>query len=113
METIRHFNTMRLARRGILILSFVLLIPGLLFPQNNRIEHNGKAIFLNGANVAWINFAHDIGDPGAPTDTAYFRKIFREVHDNGGNSMRLWLHTNGTATPEFTGNLSQKLALFG
>jgi len=96
---------MRLARRGILILSFVLLIPGLLFPQNNRIEHNGKAIFLNGANVVWINFAHDIGDPGAPTDTVYFRKIFREVHDNGGNSMRLWLHTNGTATPEFTGNL--------
>ncbi len=105
METLSLFNKKRLTRRGILILSLVLLITGLLFPQNTRIEHNGKAIFLSGANVAWINFAHDIGDPDAPTDTAHFRKIFREIHDNGGNSMRLWLHTNGTATPEFTGNL--------
>jgi hypothetical protein len=105
METLSHFNKKRLTRRGILMLSLVLLITGLLFPQNTRIEYNGKAIFLSGANVAWINFAHDIGNPDAPTDTAYFRKIFREIHDNGGNSMRLWLHTNGTATPEFSGNL--------
>ena len=105
METLYLFNKTRLVRRVILLLSLVLLISGLLFPQNNRIEHNGKAIFLSGANVAWINFAHDIGDPEGSTDTAHFRKIFREIHDNGGNSMRLWLHTNGTATPEFTGNL--------
>jgi hypothetical protein len=105
MDTLNIFDMKRLTRRGIFILSLVLLISALLFPQNNRIEHIGKGIFLNGANVAWINFAHDIGNPDAPTDTAYFRKIFREIHDNGGNSMRLWLHTNGTATPEFSGNL--------
>lgn len=105
METKILFNKKILARRGILIISLVLLIPGMLFSQNNRIEHNGKPLFLSGANVAWINFSHDIGNPNAPSDTALFRKIFREIHDNGGNSMRLWLHTNGTATPEFTGNL--------
>ena len=105
METLILKNRTRLARRGILILSLVLMGTGMLFPQNNRIDYNGKAVFLSGSNVAWINFAHDIGNPDAPADTAYFRKIFREIHDNGGNSMRLWLHTNGTATPEFTGNL--------
>jgi hypothetical protein len=105
METLSLFNKKRLTRRGILILSLVLLITGRLFPQNTRIEYNDKAIFLSGTNVAWVNFSRDIGDPDAPTDTAFFRKIFRDVHDNGGNSMRLWLHTNGTATPEFTGNL--------
>lgn len=88
-----------------MILSLYLLMTGFLFSQSNRIVYNAKPVFLNGANVAWINFAHDIGNPDAPADTAQFRKIFREVHDNGGNSMRLWLHTNGTATPEFTGNL--------
>lgn len=105
MDTLNLFNRKRLARRGIFMLSLAFLISCLLFSQNNRIEHNGKAIFLSGANVAWINFAHDIGSPDPPSDTAYFRKIFREIHDNGGNSMRLWLHTNGTASPEFTGNL--------
>ncbi len=83
----------------------LMLFTMKVFGQNNRIEYNGKAIFLSGANVAWINFSNDIGAQDSPTDTAMFRKIFREVHDNGGNSMRLWLHTSGTATPEFTGNL--------
>ena len=24
-----------------------------------------------------------------------------QMHDHGGNAMRLWLHTDGTSTPEF------------
>jgi hypothetical protein len=28
-----------------------------------------------------------------------FEDIFEDVQDNGGNSMRLWLHTNGANTP--------------
>ncbi len=105
MGTFIHFNMKRLTRRGILLFSLVLLMAGQIFSQNNRIEFNGKEVFLSGANMAWINFAHDIGNTGSPLDTASFRKIFREIHDNGGNCMRLWLHTNGTASPEFTGNL--------
>ncbi len=95
----------RFAGKGILLLSLMLLFPCVVLPQSNRIEYNGKAVFLSGANVAWVNFARDIGDTNTPTDTASFRKIFRQIHDYGGNSMRLWLHTTGTVTPEFTGNL--------
>jgi hypothetical protein len=67
--------------------------------QNNRIEYNGQQLFLNGSNLAWVNFANDIG--AGTTDFEQFGKLFRETHDYGANCMRIWLHTNGTVTPEF------------
>ncbi len=69
------------------------------FCQNDRIEYNGQQLFLNGSNLAWINFANDIG--AGTTDVEQFGKLFKETHDYGANSMRVWLHTNGTVTPEF------------
>ena len=69
--------------------------------QNNRIEYHNKQIFLSGSNIAWINFGADVG-PGE-TDFNGFKSIFREAHQYGGNCMRLWLHTNGSVTPEFSG----------
>ena len=50
-------------------------------------------------NVAWVNFAGDLG-PGE-VDTAQFRTIFQTISANGGNSTRLWLHANGANTPAF------------
>ena len=83
-------------------------IPLLLFlifsvnAQNNRIEFNGQELFLNGSNVAWIDFARDIGTPGVNFEQ--FGSIFRMAHNYGANSMRLWLHTTGEYTPEFSGD---------
>jgi hypothetical protein len=83
-------------------------IPLLLFfvfsvnAQNSRIEFNGKELFLNGSNVAWIDFARDIGTAGV--DFEKFGSIFKSAHDYGANSMRLWLHTTGEYTPEFSGD---------
>lgn len=67
--------------------------------QNSRIDYNGQELFLNGANLAWIDFANDIGNENV--DFAQFGAVFREMHDFGANSMRLWLHTNGMTTPKF------------
>jgi len=69
------------------------------YAAGNRIHYNNQDLFLSGANVASVNFAQDIG-PGW-TDLDTFADIFLDVHDHGGNAMRLWLHTNGEATPEF------------
>lgn len=66
---------------------------------SDSIMYNGNGLFLNGANVPWVDFARDIG-PGE-TNFAQFGKLFKETHDYGANSVRFWLHTNGTATPEF------------
>ncbi len=78
----------------------MLLLLGMsnIFAQS-RIDFNNQQLFLNGANFAWRNFAYDIG-PGT-TDFDYFERIFQNVHANGGNTMRLWLHTTGANTPAF------------
>ena len=68
--------------------------------KNNRIKFNNQELFLNGANVAWISFANDIG-PDSEINIEGFRKTFAEVHANGGNSMRIWLHTTGAHSPIF------------
>ncbi len=54
---------------------------------------------MSGSNVAWINFAADIG-PGS-TNFSRFAEYFDSVSANGGNSMRLWLHTNGSTSPAY------------
>ena len=68
----------------------------------DRIAFNGQALWLSGGNVAWVDFARDIG-PGA-TRLDRFEEAFADVHAHGGNTMRLWLHTTGAVTPEWDGN---------
>ena len=69
----------------------------------DRVSIDGGDLWLNGANVAWVNFARDIG-PGE-TRLDVFERIFQELHENGGNTMRLWLHTTGAASPEWDGEV--------
>lgn len=81
------------------VVAFLFMVFSVIHAQNNRIEYNGDQLFLSGANIAWVNFAYDIG-PGE-TNFERFGEIFKETHDFGANSQRFWLHTNGTSTPEF------------
>jgi len=89
--------TMRSVHFTLLLL--VVFGQGLHVHAQSRIPYNGRQLFLSGANIAWVNFAADIG-PG-PTDPGTFRDMFDSLHAARGNTMRLWLHTNGAATPEF------------
>ena len=65
-----------------------------------RIAFNNQQLFLSGANLAWVNFASDLG-PGT-VNFNQFANIFQQVHDQGGNAGRWWLHTNGVNTPQFS-----------
>jgi len=76
-----------------------LLIPGTAFPQLKRVRYNNQDLFLSGANLAWASFARDIGT--GTLDTNRFASVMLAMHDHGGNALRWWLHTNGTATPAF------------
>ena len=84
-----------------LIFISLIFITGfnLVQAQQDRINYNGQKLFLSGANLAWLNFARDIG-PGEHNFNS-FADIFLSMHDQGGNALRWWLHTNGTVTPEF------------
>ncbi len=82
----------------------LFLIMLFLYLENSsnaqsRIHYVNKNIFISGINIAWVNYAADL-EP-TPSDTAKFRQIFQTVHQEGGNVLRLWLHTNGTNSPEF------------
>lgn len=75
-----------------------ILVSSIVLGQN-RVHYNNQELFLSGANLAWLSFANDIGK-GA-TDFKQFGDIMLNIHENGGNSLRWWLHTNGKNSPEF------------
>lgn len=69
---------------------------------NERITLQSKNLFLSGLNIAWINFAEDVGD--SPLDENRMRKILQDIRTAGGNAARWWLFTNGARTPTFSEN---------
>ena len=78
-------------------------ITPLFAAGTNRIHYNNQDLFLNGANLAWRSFANDIGPDASTPDMAHFDSVFSQFEANGGNCMRLWLHTNGANTPAWSG----------
>jgi len=82
---------------GLVIIGAVTLQA---MPAGSRITlPNGKKVFVSGMNLAWKNFANDVGD--TPLDTVYFDKAMKDIADSGGNCIRVWLSTNGTNDPKY------------
>lgn len=82
---------------GLVIIGAVTLQA---MPAGSRITlPTGKKIFVSGMNLAWKNFAGDVGD--TPLDTVYFDKAMKDIADSGGNCIRVWLSTNGTNDPKY------------
>jgi hypothetical protein len=91
------------AKTIIVSVMLCMAMPTISFAASNRIHYNNQDLFLNGSNLAWQNFADDIGpDPNTP-DMNFFDDVFSQFAANGGNCMRLWLHTNGRNTPAWEG----------
>ncbi len=59
------------------------------------ITYRGQELFLNGVNLAWINFARDLSE----FDEVRFVAALDEVVAAHGNTLRWWLHTNGVSSP--------------
>ena len=89
---------MRFVHRSSIVLALLFGICA-LSAQPKRIAYNKQQLFLSGANLAWMNFANDLGP--SPFDTLTFGSTLLQWHDHGGNAVRWWLHTNGTTTPQF------------
>jgi hypothetical protein len=84
-------------------LALLLLCPAIsafALPFDSRVTlPDGRRIFVAGFNLAWINYAGDVGD--APLDERRFRKAAQDIAGAGGNAMRVWLSTNGSRDPKF------------
>lgn len=72
-------------------------------PPSNRIDVNGQPLWISGTNVAWVDFAGDLG----PNTVKFseFERMFRELRANGGNTVRFWMHTTGGQTPQWSGQM--------
>ncbi|MEZ9134341.1 cellulase family glycosylhydrolase [Vibrio sp. 10N.286.52.B1] len=62
----------------------------------NRLTVDGTEFYVNGANIAWMYYANDFGKG---FDETQARSLMKEVAAAGGNTVRWWVHTNGTTTP--------------
>lgn len=70
----------------------------------NRIYFEGKPMYINGLNVPWNHFGGDVGNHyqwGTLYQPEWFEKMFADCQAHGINCVRLWIHTDGRANPEF------------
>jgi hypothetical protein len=90
-----------MVRKLSFILFFFLVSLSLVaLPFDNRITlPDGRRVFVTGFNLAWINYANDVGD--MPLDERRFRKAAQDIASAGGNTIRVWLSTNGSRDPKF------------
>lgn len=75
-----------------------------VFSQNNRVGYNNQKLFLSGSNLAWVSFASDLNSTNSKANANTIANWMLQMHDNGGNAMRWWLHTDGTSSPVFSPN---------
>ncbi|MEX0779816.1 MAG: CBM35 domain-containing protein [Balneolales bacterium] len=87
----------------LLFLTIPLCVTNLHAQTKDRIEVYGQDLWLSGSNVAWVEFAEDLG-PGT-AQLSEFERMFTALRANGGNSVRLWLHTTGGSTPAWNGQI--------
>ncbi|MEJ5263856.1 MAG: discoidin domain-containing protein [Bacteroidales bacterium] len=81
------------------LLSLTLIFPATANGQNSELlEVDGKPFFASGMNLAWISFANDLNYFNASA----FTQQCKALSAAGGNTLRWWLHTNGTVSPKFT-----------
>jgi hypothetical protein len=67
------------------------------FSSEGRLIHRGQEIFASGINLAWAKFANDLN----AFDEKIFVRALDDIVRSGGNTMRWWLYTNGSASPVF------------
>ncbi|XP_067662777.1 mannan endo-1,4-beta-mannosidase-like [Haliotis asinina] len=72
-----------------------------LYVRGGALGLGGEKVYLSGVNQAWVNYAHDFGQGNYKKSRPQLIKTLDSVRDNGGNSLRLWLHIDGSSTPNF------------
>jgi hypothetical protein len=70
--------------------------------DGNRLVINGKRLFISGMNIAWNDFANDVGDQGVKINA--FVNQFKQIREAGGNAVRWWLHTDNQNCPKLDAN---------
>ncbi|MBI4931605.1 MAG: T9SS type A sorting domain-containing protein [Bacteroidetes bacterium] len=91
-----------------IILPVIVLI--IISTTNNLfaqlLTYNGKSYFLNGLNVPWNAYSTDFGlnsflyGSTNKYDSTVFENIFIDCENYGVNCVRMWIHDDGSSSPE-------------
>jgi hypothetical protein len=95
-----------ISKTGILFIkaAFCMLILNMEVKAQNKLRMpDGQEVFLSGMNVAWQDYANDVGD--TPINATQWATILDNVKNAGGNTIRWWLYTNASRAPKFTNGL--------
>ncbi len=88
--------------------SWYFIIGVIAIPANaQKIQFQNQDIFINGVNIPWNEFGWDFGEHhlwGRGYDSLYFENTFTELEANGVNCVRMWVHCDGRANPNFDEN---------
>ena len=73
-----------------------------LYINNTRFYFQGKGpIFLSGANQPWMRYGSDFGNGVPEGHVCELEDYLNKLSEAGGNSVRIWLFTEGTSIPLF------------
>ncbi len=87
-----------------IILILLLSAQNVVFAQPNMIMLNGEEHYINGVNLPWNNFGWDFGRHetlGRGYDAEWFENAFADLEATGVNCVRIWVHCDGRANPNF------------
>jgi hypothetical protein len=94
--------------KRLLLLSALVFSSSLAFAQQrdyaqgNRLYINGQPLFISGMNIAWHDFARDVGDGQVNINAMV--GYFNQIKEAGGNAVRWWLHTDAQTCPKINDN---------
>ncbi|WP_321273603.1 cellulase family glycosylhydrolase [uncultured Vibrio sp.] len=60
------------------------------------ISYQDNEVYLNGVNVAWLDYANDFGNG---MNESALNTLLDQVKEAGGNTIRWWIHVNGSQSP--------------
>ncbi|CAH1238172.1 Hypp5535 [Branchiostoma lanceolatum] len=82
-----------------------------LSADGQHFKLNGQRVFLSGVNMAWCRYGSDFGgglyysyksSSSCPSSKSKYEQAIQDIANNGGNSLRVWLHVEGQETPVFS-----------
>ena len=79
-------------------------VPRLGISKDGGFVFGGKAVFLSGANLPWVNYGADFGNNQTSEVKCALRSAVANISEAGGNSVRVWLFVEGQTIPEYDAN---------
>ena len=67
--------------------------------EGSRLFLGDGEVFLSGANLPWLNYGNDFGNAQPNGKACALQDRVADLRASGGNSIRLWLFTQGDHIP--------------